>query len=270
MFRIIFVLTLLINAFFIRAQSLSIDTLYQIEKRVFLAKNDTLKNSFRLEKFNYCLATNPFDTLSYKEANRVEYSMIENSNQKSNFLWNSTLICIIYNDFMQASFLYEKYEQQMKDSSVQSLLLGFAANKKYPEVQQNYLQKLVQKDSLFKELDCFRNLSKDTIHEAKFLRLAKIVPGLGLIKMNEKKRGYFSLTTNALLTTAVVTLAFNELYINAIAVSYIYLYRFYQGNIALTKRAIEQKRNRKKNELTISCELVLKNLLTKYSIGFIL
>jgi hypothetical protein len=253
------------------AQLIAEDSLYQYELKIFRSNNDTIKNNLMLNKFNYLLKTNPFDTLTYRESNRINYKLIQEKNNQSNFLWNASLLNLIFNDQANASYYHEKYVDIKKDTSIQSLLLGFATNKKYPTLQQHFLEKLVANDTSFNVLSCYQKINEVSVTDsAKYMKLAKIITGMGLIKLNEKKRGYFSIITHTILSIGIASLTYAKLYFNAIEVSYVYLYRFYQGNILLTENIIQQKIKSKKNELTIPCELALKKLLNSYRINFIL
>ena len=265
---IILVISCIHNSF---AQLIAEDSLYQFELKIFRSNNDTIKNNLILDKFNYLLKTNPFDTLTYRESNRINYRLIQEKNRQSNFLWNASLLNLLFNDQANASYYHEKYVELKKDTSIQSLLLGFATNKKYPTLQQNFLEKLISLDTSFNILYCYQRINEVNVNDsAKYMKLAKIIPGMGLIKLNEKKRGYFSLITHTVLTVGIASMCYAKLYFNAIEVSYVYLYRFYQGNILLTENIIQQKIRSKKNELTIPCELALKELLNRYTITFIL
>ncbi|MBP6460173.1 MAG: hypothetical protein KA264_08765 [Crocinitomicaceae bacterium] len=253
------------------AQTIAEDTLYHYEQKIFQTTNDTIKNSLLLNKFNYVLKLNPLDTLTYREANRINFKLIQDKEKQIHFLWNASLLNLLFNDQANASYYHEKYIEVSKDTSVRGLLLGFTTNKKYPTLQQNYLKRLIALDSSFNVLSCYKQLNEVSVEDStKFMRLAKRIPGIGLIKLNEKKRGYFSMIAHTALSIGIASLCYAKLYFNAIEVSYVYLYRFYQGNILLTENVIQRKIKSKKNELTIPCELALKNLLSKFTINFIL
>lgn len=270
MSKTILILFSLIISIYSNSQ-LSSDSLFQFEKDILNEINPQKKSLLVLKKFNYLLSNDKIDTNTYTLTNRIDFNYIGNEQETNRYLWNAALINFYFSDFRTASYYHEKYCEKSKDTnSIESNLLGLIVNKENMSLQKSFLSKLQTLDTVFNTLNCFEKLNlTDTVIKQKYIRLARIFPGLGLIKMGEIKRGVVSMVATLTFTTATALLAVNKLYFNAVEVFYVFAFRFYQGSIVLTNKQLIERENEAKKELAKNCELKLNLILKKYKIQLI-
>ena len=99
------------------------EKMLRLEKEIFESKNDSLKNTFCLLKFNNSLKQQDYKR-SYLELRRVRELFLSDSVTKSDFYWNATLISKLSNERQYANIYYDAYLYYTNDSSESSLILG--------------------------------------------------------------------------------------------------------------------------------------------------
>lgn len=264
--RIFIIKVILLSLVSARAQTVDPDTLLGYEQAWFHATDPVLKESILLKKINYYLEHNCTDTRILKELIRVNYKLVQDNKIKNNFLWNAALIAYLNNETGHAGNYLSHYALSSGDSSLQFNLLSLLINK-YSDTTEarKRINLLSEKDSLFKTLNCFYQVSNyNRKHFNLYLISSAILPGSGTMMNGEIIKGVISLSLAAASVYGIIRLVQYTLYINAALWGTGVGLKFYTGNFKLTEQSFYKAEARKKNKLAGNCELNLKKILEKY------
>jgi hypothetical protein len=257
-----------ISFFFSQEVQFSVDSLIQYENAYFLEKNDTIKNTILLKKIYYLLDFDSTGETTLSLTKRINTKLLT-SEEKRNFYWNSSLINFINHEYRMSMNYLNKYEAQEKDSSTNFLLLGLLISSKIDTLAyEQYLSQLEEKDSSFQALGCLKDIQFYKLPNAKSIYNSSYIPGFGLLRLNEFRRGSIAFTLSTLSVMAIVQLVHMKVYFNAITWGVNLVSKFYFGNFRLTERKIKEKEEQKKTELTLACELSLQKIILENNISF--
>lgn len=243
--------------------------LLQVEKKIFQAENDSVRNALLIGKIELYIAADSINQRAMGEVKRVNPKLL-NDAVRNTFLWNAALISFMNDETYYAMRYLEEYESRSSDSSASFLLLKYLAYQNYDSIAANevYLS-LRAVDTNFQCLECIPELEAFELKHKKALsKSAAFLPGLGMILLGHPGKGIVSMALNAATVVAVVKLIQARLIINAIGWGVNLISKFYMGNVRLTERLIENKEMRQKNKLALACELKVENILVKYPLVF--
>jgi hypothetical protein len=105
-------------------------------------------------------------------------------------------------------------------------------------------------------------MSLDTVSDVKHWMNAssRVVPGLGMVLKGYPRQGATALLLSAGTGWGVYALWKRKLYINAVGVASMFLFKFYGGNIRYTQQLKHRQRVRHRNELADACRVQLEQV----------
>ncbi|MBA3681279.1 MAG: hypothetical protein H0W73_08970 [Bacteroidetes bacterium] len=266
MLRIFIISLLLCNSTIVFSQNALNDSLLSYEYAYFKSNNDTVKQMLLLKKIDLYLKQNITDVNVLNEVNRVNVNALTDNTAKVNFLWNATAIAYLNNNTDRARFFLAEYSELKKDTSVTFNLLAILINKYADTSDVNKrIAYLANKDTVFKDLSCFLDIINYNRKHLKFYLISSaIIPGSGTAMNGYVFKGITSLALMAGSVYGIIKMVEYGLYINAVLWGTGVSLKFYAGNIKLTQQSFYKAEDKKKNKLTNSCELKLKNVLNRY------
>ncbi len=243
------------------------DSLLFYEYNYFKSDNDSAKQLILLKKIRLYLKENITEREVFTEIKRVNINSLHNNDLKANFLWNAAALSYLNNETDHARFFLAEYSALKEDSSTAFNLLSILVNKYTDTNEVNKRMKYLRRDTLFKGLSCFCEMTNyNRKHLNFYLISSAILPGSGTIMNGYVFKGLVSLALTAASVFGIVKLIEYGLYLNAVLWGTGVGLKFYAGNIKLTEKVFYKAENRKKNKLANNCELKLKNVLIKYPI----
>ena len=265
---IIIILFLFINR--LSSQQNTDSLLFNIEKQIFVSKNDTSIAHLILQKTTIYFNLNQFDSLLLQETERLNYKLLKDSLIVSHFLWNTALANYLNKRYNTATIYYNQYQlYSKKDTSLSVQLLSALIYMNTSKIQlKTKLKELSKKDSTLNEINCF---SEVTDYEKKgkvgYLLASAIVPGSGMLALKKPRQGITSLVLNSGSAFAIYALAKSNLYFNAVTWGILLTQKFYGGGLKLTEKIFFEKEEKKRFELSVQCEEKIKKLLLKYPLS---
>lgn len=240
----------------------------KLEQVVFLEGNDSIANESFLKKFNLSLSQSDFKR-SFTELRRVNDSYINDSAQKADFYWNASLVSKLSGDPEYANIYHDLYLKITSDSSYASLLLGLLIKEELDTAVFNDFWTIVKEDSVFNCFDCLADVNSFKIkRKGAYIAASRLVPGLGTILAGDLFNGIGSILTVGGSGVGVYYLFTNQLYWGTGIWGYLFLVRFYKGNVNLTKDKIIKLEQKKRNNLEKGCHEEIQKVLIKYPIDF--
>ena len=239
-----------------------------LEKEIFESKNDSLKNTFCLQKFNNSLKKQDYKR-SYLELRRVRELYLSDSITKSDFYWNATLISKLSNEPQYANIYYDAYLHYTNDSSESSLTLGMLIKSgidtsEFFEFKRSY--EFTKNNECF---DCFNELLSYRLKRKwVYVFSSYILPGTGTLLAGDVYNGIGSIVAVGGTGYGVYQLAKNKLYFGMGIWGYLFLPRVYFGNVKLTATKLEALEKKKKSKLVDNCEQKMLELLKNNPIDF--
>lgn len=243
--------------------------LLNLEKEIFHAQKDTLKNEFCLKKFNLSMSHDLTKKRLLFELNRVQEHLISDTLKRLNYLWNSSLVTKLNKEFAYSNMYFDMYINESADSSDQSKILGLLIKAEIDSA--NYFEFLNEKvnDSSYNCMNCLHELNQYVLpHKRRYVIASTIFPGLGTMLTGDLYNGFGSL----LLVPGSVYVVFNlwssGLYFNAISWGYALIPRLYFGNTSLTIEKVKLIEKRNLNKLANQCRLSISQKLILYPINY--
>ncbi|MDC1188935.1 hypothetical protein N8089_03990 [Flavobacteriales bacterium] len=244
------------------------NSMLKIEQKIFMSKNDTLKNEFYLKKFNSSLREKDFGR-SYFELSRIRGRYFNDSVALQDFYWNAALISKLVNKLDYAETYYDAYIDLTQDSSINSQLLGLLINAELDSSSYNMFKKNLTLDTALNCLDCLSLIPYYRLkNKLGYIWASRLVPGLGTAFTGDVYNGLGSVITIGSASYGVYYLFLNKLYLSTGIWGYLFIPRFYFGNIRMTKYRLEKLEEKRRAKLAITCELTTKKLLINYPIDF--
>ena len=244
------------------------NSMLKIEQKIFMSKNDTLKNEFYLKKFNSSLREKDFGR-SYFELSRIRGRYFNDSVALQDFYWNAALISKLVNKLDYAETYYDAYIDLTQDSSINSQLLGLLINAELDSSSYNNFKKNLTLDTALNCLDCLSLIPYYRLkNKLGYIWASRLVPGLGTVFTGDVYNGLGSVITIGSASYGFYYLFLNKLYLSTGIWGYLFIPRFYFGNIRMTKYRLEKLEEKRRAKLAITCELTTKKLLINYPIDF--
>ncbi len=271
MFRIIILLLISIRCINSTFSQTDLNSrLLDLEYCVYNSENDTIKNRFIIQKVKLYLINEIQNEDVLTEVKRINLSFIEDSLEKSNLLWNSILIAHLNNDPYFSLYYLNQYEIHSKDSTIETQLLKTLIYSQYNnEISTKIIQKLMLQNSDFKCLECLTKINDYELkHSTFFKRSSYFIPGFGMCLNGDLIKGSTSLMFNTTTFFVVKWLFTKHLYINMLSWGSNLFVKFYLGNIKLTQKLIDEKKNRIRNKKVTECSISISSILDRYPLRF--
>ncbi|MFT4898550.1 MAG: hypothetical protein ACI9U0_000335 [Flavobacteriales bacterium] len=244
------------------------NSMLKIEQEIYMSENDTLKNELYLIKFNSSLKEKDFKR-SYFELSRVRGRYFNDLAILQDFYWNASLISKLVNKVDYAETYYDAYLGLVQDSSVNTQLLGLLINAELDSSSYNEFKKTLTLDTALNCIDCLSLISYYRLkNKLGYIWASRLVPGLGTVLTGDIYNGLGSVISLGGASYGVYHLFLNKLYLSTGIWGYLFIPRFYFGNIRMTKYKLEKLEEKRRAKLAIDCELTIKELLIKYPIDF--
>jgi len=283
MHRIIFILFTAIS-FISKATNTDsiVAKLISLEYNYFLSNDEKVKTSIAFEKLNLKLTDSTFTEELTAEIERIDPEYLSHES-KIKFYWNSTIVYYLKKEFFKSVYYIEKYNEIIHNKSINELLLYYLILTK-TDVQKsiNILNEIkiqannskvekINNDSLLKCLSCMTEINhvKNLNKKIKLISSA-IVPGSGLILNGNLLKGLTATSVNGLSAYFIYYLITKENYVNAFGWGFSMWLKFYSGNLKLTEKSIDIKRELLISDKAKTCENQLKLILSHYPINYIL
>ena len=253
----------------LRSQQNTDSLLFDLEKQIFVSSNDTSSAYLISQKINIYLKLGKFDSLLLNEIERMNYHLLKDTLKISNFLWNASLMNYFNKKYDSALSYFNQYQYFAKqDTSLQAQLLNALILMNSKKVQLNRkLTELSLKDSLFSDIQCFRDVVEyEKKGEVLYGLSSAIIPGSGMIALGKPRQGITSLILNSASAFAVYSLAKSNLYFNSVTWGLLLAQKFYGGGIKLTDKLFIEKQEKRRYQLSLDCQEKIKVLLKKYPI----
>ena len=245
--------------------------LLRLEQKIYNEENDTIKADLIQQKINFYFIQNCTDNRALNEADRCDWTLINDSVAQSNYLWNLTLLNLLHKRYNRAINYYENYIKiKTNDTTIHTKLLGALIYMNLDSIKlKNYLQQQHFEIALVDNFTCYQKiLNVNQKNKNMYVAASAVLPGSGLLALNKPKQGITSLLLNASVAFTVFELINNNLYFNAVAIGLMLTQKFYLGGIKLTNKLFDEKINHKKSALAQQCELELKKLFEQYPLNF--
>lgn len=244
--------------------------LLAIEQHVFESKNDTVKASLCLQKFNLYVSTNNYySAAALNEVKRIDFLLLSDS-AKEKFLWNAGLLFYLHKEQRSAMYYIQQYKSLSKDSSMNCFLLELLSAANYDTLSVSTILKKASIKTV--DFTCLNCLNEIVVYQRKgenrYLFASAIVPGLGSAINGNVGKGFVSLSLNSLIAYVMYYMLHENLYLNAFGWGLSFGIKFYTGNLRLTEKLFFEKEAKTKNKLAKNCELKLKEVLNKYPLLF--
>ena len=244
--------------------------LLKLEQNVFVAKTDSERAPFILNKVDLYIKYNDVSENSLKEVKRIDYQLLLDEESKKRFLWNAAILANLSNDMYYAGFYLDNYYKLSHDTSIQYLLLKILINN--GEDSSTLIEDtktLAQKKHEFACLTCLNNVAYyNKKNKYAYLTASILMPGLGSMLEGYPLKGAASLLVNTASVFAIYELVHHNLYINAVIWGFTLTSKFYLGNIKLTDKLFTSKEGKQKNALAFKCKGSIGNLLKEYPLLF--
>ena len=243
-------------------------SMLNIEYDIFMSDNDTLKNELYLNKFNNSLKDKDFKR-SYFELSRVRGKYVNDLVTLQDFYWNASLISKLVNKVDQAETYYDAYLGVVQDSSINAQLLGLLIKAELDSSSYNDFKKTLTLDTALNCIDCLSLIPYYRLkNKLGFIWASRLVPGLGTVLTGDIYNGLGSVITLGGASYGVCHLFLNKMYLSTGVWGYLFIPRFYFGNIRITKYKLKKLEEKRRAKLAIDCELTIKKLLINYPIDF--
>lgn len=242
-------------------------SLLHFEERIYHANIDSA-DLIKLEKINFMLKADSFEGQIYNEIRRVNYSLLPDS-MRINAFWNASLIAYLHQDFDLSYNFWSKYNTISKDTSSQSLLLGYLVSDSRDNVVNRLLYDEVNvRDTQIVLFDKEQHRSVK-MKGSMFKKVcAFILPGSGLIINGNIGKGLLSMGINTGTVLFVRFLITNNAWVNSFLWGSNLIGKFYLGGYRLTAKEIEKKQLRKKRMRTETSAHILDTIMNKYPLNF--
>jgi hypothetical protein len=259
-------LTLLFTSSLIGQDSLNFDLL-KLEEQIFYAQNDSIKNDFYLEKFNFSICNNLGKEKLLFELNRVQEGLLIDSNERANYLWNAAIVTKLNEEFTYSNMYFDAYLKETQDTSNDIKILGLVIKSEIDSATYSSFYNEYIHDSAFKCMDCLRGLTNYVLpNKRAYVMASTLLPGLGTMLTGDVYNGFGSLVLVPGSVIGVFQLWNGGLYINAVTWGYALIPRLYLGNTSLTSHKVELLEKRKLNKLADECKSLYGNKLILFPI----
>jgi hypothetical protein len=244
--------------------------LLKAEQDVFVAKTDSERAPFILNKVDLYIKYNDVSENSLKEAKRIDYQLLFDEESKKRFLWNAAILANLSNDMYYAGFYLDNYYKLSHDTSIQYLLLKVLINNgEDSSILVQDTKTLAQKKPEFACLTCLNNVAYyNKKNKYAYLTASILIPGLGSMLEGYPLKGAASLLVNTASAFAIYELVRHNLYVNAVMWGFTLTSKFYLGNVKLTDKLFTTREEKQKNALADRCEGSISILLKEYPLLF--
>lgn len=240
-------------------------TLLQLEMQYYEAKTKSQKSRIALQKVNTYLSNHAeLDEQIIGECKRIDVEELP-SNEKSKYLWNSSLIYFLHQDFSKSTELLLKYQMLSKDTSQACQLLYLLAVSSSPY---DSLQNSLLSTNVVEIYTCLQQEQAKDNHPNRYNWVSYIVPGGGMMLKGYPEKGSAAFGLNAGSALLIYALIHKGLYVNAFGYSMLTISKFYLGNINYTKKLVGKKAYKSKQKNAQVCHSKLEHLLEEYPIEF--
>lgn len=244
------------------------ENMLMLEKKIFEANNDSVKNTLCFQKFNNSLKKQDYNR-SYLELRRVREVFVVDSLIKSDFYWNATLISKLSNERQYANIYYDAYLEYTNDTSESSLILGMLVKSDLDSSELYEFKRKYYYTNNSNLFGCFDELLSYRLKRKwAYVLSSYILPGTGTILTGDVYNGIGSLVTVSGTGYGVYQLAKSKLYLGMGIWGYLFLPRVYLGNIRLTAAKLESLEKKKKSKLADNCEQKMLEFLKNNPIDF--
>ena len=239
-----------------------------LEQVIFSEENDSIANESFLKKFNLSIPESDFNR-SYYELRRVNDNYIIDSVQKTNFYWNASLVSKLSGDYEYADIYYNLYLSNSNDSSYSSLLLGLLIKEELDTSVFNSFKAAIKSDSIIDCVECLADVNAFKMkRKGAYIMASRLVPGFGTMFTGDLFNGIGSILTVGGSGVGVYYLFTSNLYWGTGIWGYLFLVRFYKGNVNLTKDKVIKLEKKKRNRLAKNCFEEIQDVLINYPIDF--
>lgn len=228
------------------------------------------KKEFYLACSNYLSQYNPTkkDTSSLPVLSVFYDSLLPDSISRVHFLWNNSISAYLNNNTKQAKYYLDYYDLLANDSSTMSLLLHLMVYHDNLRLKEEYINELMERDSLFTPMENFFLIDHLTNKVEKHKKQSMVLPGLGMMTYKKYGKGFSSLALVSGSLLGTYALFKHGLYLNGVTSFIGFDYRFYYGNIQLTEKTGNTLYKLKQNEFANYSELILEKGLLKYNLSY--
>lgn len=205
-------------------------------------------------------------TACYEEMSRIYVDQITSTELKQTMSWNMALVSTIHDDYDLAWSHLQRYYSMTSDTSNPVRLLSILLSSKltldstetigfvhpWPELEQCLLKENQGIDSSYK----------------KYTTWSFVLPGAAMVAKGYTGKGITSFLLNIGSGIGVYALARAGLYGNAIGYAVLTVFKFYPGNLRLTRKLVPKKYLSVRNKKQRDCYEQMERLLQKYPIGY--
>jgi hypothetical protein len=270
MHRIIIVLGWLVAATNTLGAQVALDReLLHLEKQIFKSPNDTVAASLRLAKFDMLLTHARYEE-ALLTANEIESKLISDSLERTEFLWNASLLFFLNGQLNKADFYHRRYNEETRDTSLADLEMRTLIASQMDTAQfARDIDSLMKIDSCFGAMRCYSHLVEHESGNSSFYVIASaILPGSGMIAAGYPMKGLTAMGLTAGSIWAISQLLQHALYINATAYFLLAGVRFYIGNLTLTDSLYHRRQEKRIAKEASMCKQHFDDLMKKYPIRF--
>ena len=263
------------------AEDSIVSKLLRLEKSYFSSADEKEKSAIAYEKLKIKLADSRYSDELMNEVERIDPEFLTTESQII-FYWNTSIVYYLKNDFYKSIYYIEKYLESISNKSINALLFYYLLLtkinlEKSKIIHDELIEKVAtennlaqQNDSIFACLSCLSEINQVSLLNKKGKLISSaFIPGSGLIMNGNVLKGIKTTFINGLSATFIYYLIKKENYINALGWGFSMWLKFYSGNLKLTERSIDEKRNRIISKKAQECEKKLARILSIYPINYI-
>lgn len=244
--------------------------LLSFEQKIFIAASESERSGLLLEKINYYLKAGLSGEQVLKDIKRVSPEEIQDSLHRQLFLWNAALVAHLNNDVNNAKHYFEKYIHTKKDTCISDALLGALIYDAIDTaVVRTFAFAAALQDTQLVCISCLNNAARYSKNGRGVIVLSSyFVPGSGSMMLGHVLKGAVSLLLVSSIGAGIYFLIADHLYINAAVFAAPWFFKFYGGQVKLTKKLFDEKEKKRKNRIAKRCAEQLDHVLKKYPVEF--
>lgn len=246
--------------------------MFQYEFDYFFSKDSSVAREILAEKFNYAAKENCFDRSQLELLYRLRQHQWAETNSEV-YYWNLALLAHVNGEFRAAWYAMEQYRKvkPIFNAPREWLLYILISSQYTKESLEEALQGFKESAFYNGELLCIEEQMQFEFKRKQGLVLMSyFIPGSGLLLNGNLGEGAGALILNGGIAIGITALLLNAAYFNAGLWLLTWVPKFYLGNVELTKRRIASKQQAKKNERTMECALIWKNVLEEENFRLLL
>ena len=243
--------------------------LLHLEKQIFKSESDSEATPFRLAKFDMLLTHARYEE-ALLIADEIENKFISDRLERTDFLWNASLLFFLNGQLNKADFYHRQYKSETRDTSLVDLEMRTLIASQMDTAQfARDIDSLMKIDSRFGALRCYSHLAEhESGNSSLYVIASAIVPGSGMIAAGYPMKGITAMGLTAGSIWAITQFLQHALYINATAYFLLAGVRFYIGNLTLTDSLYHRRQEKRIAKEASICKQHFDELMKKYPIHF--